>query len=273
MKDMTLKEHDPELYKLIELEKKRQYRGIELIASENFTSKFVMESLGSCLTNKYSEGYPGARYYGGNEYVDKIEDLARDRALVAYRLKADEWGVNVQPYSGSPANLAVYTALLKPGERLMGLNLTQGGHLTHGYFTETRKVSATSLFWESKQYNVNADGFIDYDALEQSALEFKPKIIVAGFSAYPRDLDYKRFRSICDKVGAYLLADMAHISGLVAAQEANNPFEYADVVSTTTHKSLRGPRSGMIFARKAGGLAEKIDFAVFPMLQGGPHNH
>ena len=273
MKDMTLKEHDPELYKLIELEKKRQYRGIELIASENFTSKFVLESLGSCLTNKYSEGYPGARYYGGNEYVDKIEDLARDRALVAYRLKADEWGVNVQPYSGSPANLAVYTALLKPGERLMGLNLTQGGHLTHGYFTETRKVSATSLFWESKQYNVNADGFIDYDALEQSALEFKPKIIVAGFSAYPRDLDYKRFRSICDKVGAYLLADMAHISGLVAAQEANNPFEYADVVSTTTHKSLRGPRSGMIFARKAGGLAEKIDFAVFPMLQGGPHNH
>ena len=273
MKDMTLKEHDPELYKLIELEKKRQYRGIELIASENFTSKFVLESLGSCLTNKYSEGYPGARYYGGNEYVDKIEDLARDRALVAYRLKADEWGVNVQPYSGSPANLAVYTALLKPGERLMGLNLTQGGHLTHGYFTETRKVSATSLFWESKQYNVKADGFIDYDALEQSALEFKPKIIVAGFSAYPRDLDYKRFRSICDKVGAYLLADMAHISGLVAAQEANNPFEYADVVSTTTHKSLRGPRSGMIFARKAGGLAEKIDFAVFPMLQGGPHNH
>ena len=188
-----------------------------MIASENFTSKFVLESLGSCLTNKYSEGYPGARYYGGNEYVDKIEDLARDRALVAYRLKADEWGVNVQPYSGSPANLAVYTALLKPGERLMGLNLTQGGHLTHGYFTETRKVSATSLFWESKQYNVNADGFIDYDALEQSALEFKPKIIVAGFSAYPRDLDYKRFRSICDKVGAYLLADMAHISGLVAA--------------------------------------------------------
>lgn len=177
-----------------------------------------MEALGSCLTNKYSEGYPGARYYGGNEFVDKIEDLARDRALVAYRLKPAEWGVNVQPYSGSPANLAVYTALLQPGERLMGLNLTQGGHLTHGYFTETRKVSATSLFWESKQYNVNTStGYIDYDALEQSALEFKPKIIIAGFSAYTRDLDYKRYRAICDKVGAYLLADMAHISGLVAA--------------------------------------------------------
>lgn len=274
MKDLTLKEHDPELFKLIENEKKRQYRGIELIASENFTYKFVMEALGSCLTNKYSEGYPGARYYGGNEFVDKIEDLARDRALVAYRLKPSEWGVNVQPYSGSPANLAVYTALLQPGERLMGLNLTQGGHLTHGYFTETRKVSATALFWESKQYNVNTTtGYIDYDALEQSALEFKPKIIIAGFSAYTRDLDYKRYRDICDKVGAYLLADMAHISGLVAAQELNDPFEYADVVSTTTHKSLRGPRSGMVFARKANGLNEKIDFAVFPMLQGGPHNH
>ena len=274
MKDLSLKEHDPELYKLIENEKKRQYRGIELIASENFTYKFVMEALGSCLTNKYSEGYPGARYYGGNEFVDKIEDLARDRALAAYRLKPSEWGVNVQPYSGSPANLAVYTALLQPGERLMGLNLTQGGHLTHGYFTETRKVSATALFWESKQYNVNTStGYIDYDALESAAIEFKPKIIIAGFSAYTRDLDYKRYRAICDKVGAYLLADMAHISGLVAAQELNDPFEYADVVSTTTHKSLRGPRSGMVFARKANGLNEKIDFAVFPMLQGGPHNH
>lgn len=232
-----------------------------------------MDALGSCLTNKYSEGYPGARYYGGNEFIDKIEDLARNRALHAYRLNSSDWGVNVQPYSGSPANLAVYTALMQPGEGLMGLNLTQGGHLTHGYFTETRRVSATSLFWKSKQYNVDPNGYIDYDALEAGALEFKPKVIVAGFSAYPRDLDYKRFRAIADKVGAYLLADMAHISGLVAAQELNNPFEYAHVVSTTTHKSLRGPRSGMIFARKEGGLAEKIDFAVFPMLQGGPHNH
>lgn len=155
----------------------------------------------------------------------------------------------------------------------MGLNLTQGGHLTHGYYTETKKVSATSLFWQSKQYNVDPSGYIDYEALEKSALEFKPKIIIAGFSAYPRDLDYKRFREICDKVGAYLLADMAHISGLIASQELNDPFQYADVVSTTTHKSLRGPRSGMIFAKKANGLSDKIDFAVFPMLQGGPHNH
>lgn len=156
----------------------------------------------------------------------------------------------------------------------MGLNLTQGGHLTHGFFTEQKKVSATALFWESKQYNVNTQtGYIDYDALEASAKEFKPKIIIAGFSAYPRDLEYKRFRDICDSVGAYLLADIAHISGLVAAQELSNPFEYADVVSTTTHKSLRGPRSGMIFGRKKDGIMEKIDFGVFPQLQGGPHNH
>jgi len=176
--------------------------------------------------------------------------LCQKRALDVYGLDPKQWAVNVQPYSGSPANLEVYTGLLQPGERLMGLDLTQGGHLTHGFYTEKRKVSATALFFESKQYHVNTStGLIDYDALEASALEFKPKLIIAGFSAYPRDLDYKRFRSICDKVGAYLHADMAHISGLVAAKEANNPFEYADVVSTTTHKSLRGPRSGMIFCK------------------------
>ena len=178
----------------------------------------MLESLGSCLTNKYSEGYPGARYYGGNEFIDQIEDLARARALKAYRLNPNEWGVNVQPYSGSPANLAVYTALMQPGEGLMGLDLTQGGHLTHGFFTEQRKVSATSLFFKSKQYKVNLEsGLIDYDALAEAAKEFKPKVIVAGFSAYPRDLDYKRFREIADSVGAFLLSDIAHISGLVAA--------------------------------------------------------
>jgi glycine hydroxymethyltransferase len=167
MRDQSLKEHDPELYKYVEQEKFRQYRGIELIASENFTYKYVLDCLGSALTNKYSEGYPGARYYGGNEFVDKIEDLARNRALKAYRLSPLEWGVNVQPYSGSPANLAVYTALLQPGERMMGLDLTHGGHLTHGFYTETKKVSATSLFWESRQYKVNTTtGYIDYDALE-----------------------------------------------------------------------------------------------------------
>jgi glycine hydroxymethyltransferase len=190
-----LKQHDPEVYKLIEKEKFRQYRGIELIASENFTYQFVLDALGSCLTNKYSEGYPGNRYYGGNEFIDQIEDIARKRALEAYRLKPEEWGVNVQPYSGSPANLAVYTALMQPGEGLMGLDLTQGGHLTHGFFTEQRKVSATALYFKSRQYKVNTGtGYIDYDALEQAAKEFKPKVIIAGFSAYPRDLDYKRFR-------------------------------------------------------------------------------
>jgi len=201
-----------------------------------------------------------------------IENLARKRALEAYRLDPKQWAANVQPYSGSPANLAVYSALMNPGERLMGLNLTQGGHLTHGYFTETRKVSATSLFWESALYNVNPDtGYIDYDGLHKQAKEFKPNVIVAGFSAYPRDLEYKRFREVCDDVGAYLVSDIAHISGLVATQEASNPFEYSDVVSTTTHKSLRGPRAGMIFCKKE--LEEAIDFAVFPRLQGGPHDH
>lgn len=250
MADLPLKQHDPELWNLMEQEKARQYGGIELIASENFAYGFVLECLGSALTNKYSEGYPGKRYYGGNEYIDQIESLCQKRALEVYGLDPKQWAVNVQPYSGSPANMEVYTGLLQPGERLMGLDLTQGGHLTHGFYTEKRKVSATALFFESKQYHVNTTtGIIDYDALEAAALEFKPKLIIAGFSAYPRDLDYKRFRSICDKVGAYLHADMAHISGLVAAKEANNPFEFADVVSTTTHKSLRGPRSGMIFCK------------------------
>lgn len=273
MPDITLKECDPELYNIIKLEEKRQYGGIELIASENFTYKAVMEVNGSCLTNKYSEGYPGARYYGGNKYIDMVENLCYKRALEAFRLDDKEWAVNVQVMSGSPANFAVYTALLEPGQRLMGLDLTQGGHLTHGFYTPQKKVSATSLFWESLQYKVDPKtSLIDYDALHKQALEFKPKIIIAGFSAYPRDLDYKRFRQICDEVGAYLMADIAHVSGLVAAQEANNPFEYADVVTSTTHKSLRGPRSGVIFSKR-GEMSQKIDTAVFPMLQGGPHNH
>ena len=169
--------------------------------------------------------------------------------------------------SGSPANFAVYTGLLAPGDRMMGLDLTQGGHLTHGFQTANKKVSATALFWESQQYQVNMEtGYIDYDKLAKEALEFRPKLIIAGFSAYPRDLDYKRFREICDSVGAYLHADMAHVSGLIAAKEANNPFDYAHVVSSTTHKSLRGPRAGIVFAKKEGGLSDKIDTAVFPML-------
>ena len=224
--------------------------------------------------NKYSEGYPGARYYGGNEIIDKIESLCQKRALDLYGLKSEEWGINVQPLSGSPANFAVYTGLLAPGEKMMGLDLTNGGHLTHGFYTPTKKVSATSLFWDSLQYKTNINtGLIDYDALAKQAEVFKPKLIIAGFSAYPRDLDYKRFREIADSVGAYLLADMAHISGLIAAKQANNPFEYAHVVTSTTHKSLRGPRAGIIFSRKEGSLNEKIDTAVFPMLQGGPHEN
>lgn len=213
---------------------------------------------------------------GGNQYIDQIENLAKSRALQAYRLNSEEWGVNVQSYSGSPANFAVYTALIKPGERIMGLDLYCGGHLTHGFQTETKKISATSLYFESKSYKISeATGLIDFADVQKAASEFKPNVLIVGASAYPRDFDYKKFREVADSVGAYLLADISHISGLIATQEQNNPFEYADVVTSTTHKSLRGPRSGMIFFNKKrdSTLEERINFAVFPMLQGGPHNH
>lgn len=278
---VSLEEHDPEMFDLIEQEKCRQWRSLELIASENFTSRAVMDCLGSALTNKYAEGLPHARYYGGNEVVDQVEELCQKRALTAYGLEADKWGVNVQPYSGSPANFAVYTGLLRPHDRIMGLDLPSGGHLTHGFYTWSKKegtrkaVSATSVYFESLPYRVHPEtGLIDYDQLERDASLFKPAMIIAGGSAYPRDYDYKRFREIADANGALLMMDMAHVSGLIATKELDSPFQYCDVVTTTTHKSLRGPRAGMIFFRKdERGFEQKINQAVFPALQGGPHVH
>ncbi|CAI5444662.1 unnamed protein product [Caenorhabditis angaria] len=277
---------DPEVYNIMKNEKARQRRGLELIASENFTSKAVMDALGSAMCNKYSEGYPGARYYGGNEFIDQMELLCQKRALEVFGLDPTKWGVNVQSLSGAPANLAVYTAIVGTNGRIMGLDLPDGGHLSHGFYTPARKVSATSEFFQSLPYKVDpSTGLINYDKLEENALLFRPKVIVAGVSCYARHLDYNRFRKIADRAGAYLMADMAHISGLVAAGLIPSPFEYADVVTTTTHKSLRGPRGALIFFRKgvrsvnAKGveikydLEDKINTAVFPGLQGGPHNH
>jgi len=245
-----------------------------------------MEAVGSVMTNKYSEGYPGARYYGGNEFIDRAEILCQQRALAAFRLDPELWGVNVQSMSGSPSNFQVYTALLQPHDRIMALDLPHGGHLSHGYQTDTKKISAVSIFFETMPYRLDeSTGLIDYDKIEETAKLFRPKMLVAGASAYARHYDYPRMREIADKFNCYLLADMAHISGLVAAGVVPSPFDYADVVTTTTHKSLRGPRGAMIFYRKGQkgtdkkgnpvmyALEDKINFAVFPGLQGGPHNH
>ncbi|KAL8487495.1 hypothetical protein ACS0TY_023976 [Phlomoides rotata] len=276
--DHGLSEADPEVRAIIDKEKNRQFRSLELIASENFTSRAVMEAVGSCLTNKYSEGLPGKRYYGGNEHIDELETLCQERALAAFNLDAKTWGVNVQPLSGSPANFEVYTAILNPHDRIMGLDLPHGGHLSHGFMTAKRRVSGTSIYFESMPYRLDeSTGLVDYDMLEKTATLFRPKLIIAGASAYPRDFDYPRMRKIADAVGAFLMMDMAHISGLVSASVVANPFEYCDIVTTTTHKSLRGPRGGMIFFKKEPvlgiDLETAINNAVFPGLQGGPHNH
>ncbi|KAF2661624.1 glycine hydroxymethyltransferase [Lophiostoma macrostomum CBS 122681] len=285
--EKSLVETDPDVAKIMEQEIQRQRESILLIASENVTSRAVFDALGSPMSNKYSEGYPGARYYGGNQHIDAIELLCQSRALKTFGLDSEKWGVNVQCLSGSPANLQVYQAIMRPHERLMGLDLPHGGHLSHGYQTPQRKISAVSTYFETFPYRVNLDtGIIDYDQLEQNALMYRPKVLVAGTSAYCREIDYARMREIADKVGSYLLMDMAHISGLIAAGVNNSPFPYCDIVTTTTHKSLRGPRGAMIFFRKGVrktdaktgketlyDLEGPINFSVFPGHQGGPHNH
>jgi glycine hydroxymethyltransferase len=262
---------DTQIKKLIETEKKRQKKVINLIASENYVSKDVLEALGSELVNKYAEGYPGKRYYGGNEIVDKVENLTIERALKLFGLSPEKWHVNVQPLSGSPANLAVYTGIVPQGGKIMGMSLDHGGHLTHGH-----KVSATGKFWLQVPYGVDAKtGLLNYESLKEIAVRESPAIIVAGFTAYPRAIDFKKFHEIADASKALLMVDMSHFAGLVAGKQYSSPFEYADIVTTTVHKTLRGPRAAMIFVRKDNpvGLDKKIDRAVFPGLQGGPHEN
>lgn len=259
---------DKQIQKLIQAEKKRQESVVNLIPSDNLSSDDVLAALGSCFNNKYSEGYPGRRYYGGQENTDKLERLAQERALKLFGLDDKKWHVNVQPLSGSPANVAVYLALVPKGGKIMGMSLTSGGHLTHGH-----KVSVTGIMWKQVPYEVDSKTeVLDYEALKKQALREKPDIIVAGFTAYPRKVNWKKFREIADSCGAYLMVDMSHIVGLIAGGAHSSPFPYADIVTTTTHKTLRGPRGALIFARKdKRELGQKIDKAIFPGLQGGPH--
>ncbi len=261
---MELKKTDIELFQVIERELNRQRSHIELIASENFVSKAVLEADGSVLTNKYAEGYPGKRYYGGCEFVDEAENLAIERIKKLFNVKF----ANVQPHSGSTANMAAYRAIIQPGDKVLGMALDQGGHLTHGH-----PLSFSGIDYEFHPYFVSKETeMIDYDELEKKALEIKPKLIVAGASAYPRILNFKRFREICDKVGALFMVDMAHIAGLVAAGYHPNPCDYADIVTSTTHKTLRGPRGGIILTNDEE-IAKQINRVVFPGIQGGPLMH
>lgn len=258
----NVKNIDIEVYEAIQLEMQRQQNKIELIASENFTSKAVMEAQGSQLTNKYAEGYPGKRYYGGCEYVDIVENLARERLKKLFNAEH----ANVQPHSGSQANMGVYFTVLEPGDKVLGMNLSHGGHLTHG-----SPVNFSGKIYNFTAYGVNEDGYIDYDALREQVLKEKPKMIVSGASAYPRIIDFKKIREICDEVQCYMMVDMAHIAGLVAAGLHPNPVEYADFVTTTTHKTLRGPRGGAILCKEK--YAKAIDKSIFPGIQGGPLEH
>ncbi|KAF2286271.1 hypothetical protein GH714_013013 [Hevea brasiliensis] len=256
--DYGLSEADPKVCEVVNKEKDRQFKSLVLIASENFTSRAVMEAVGSCLTNKYSVGLPGKRYYGGNEYINELENLCKERALAAFHLDGKKWGLM--------------------SNQCPGLDLPHGGHLSHGFMNPKRRVSGTSIYFESMPYRLDeSTGLVDYDMLEKTANLFRPKLIIAGAYAYPQDFDYPRMRKIADAVGAFLMMDMAHISGLVAASVVADPFEHCDIVTTTTHKSLRGPRGGMIFFRKGPvlgvDLESAINNAVFPGLQGGPHNH
>jgi glycine hydroxymethyltransferase len=264
-----IRDSDPEIYKFIKNELERQQLGLEMIPSENNVSKPVLQAMGSILTNKYSEGYPKKRYYGGQEFVDEIELLTIERAKKAFNVPH----ANVQPYSGSPANFAVYMALLKPGDTVMGLDLSDGGHLTHGF-----KASMTGQIFNSVPYHVKADGYINLEEVEKLALEHKPKLMWVGFTAYSREFPFEEFSKIADKVGAYLTADVSHISGLVISGVHKSPQPFVHIITTTTHKTMRGPRGGIIMVTQKGldkdnDLAKKIDKSVFPGLQGGPHDH
>lgn len=266
---INLKKNDPQIYELIKAEERRQKDVLEMIPSENYTSKAVMEALGTVLTNKYSEGYPKKRYYQGNAVVDEVEIIAQDRVKKLFGVPY----VNVQAYSGSPANAAIHFALMESGDKLMGLKLAFGGHLTHG-----ASLSYSSRFFTSVQFELGKDGLLDYDAIEKLAVKEKPKVIVCGFTAYPRSVDFKRFAQIADKVGAYLHADISHITGLIAAGVHESPVPYAHVIMSTTHKSLRGPRGAIIMVTEKGlqknpDLPKKIDSAIIPGLQGGPHDN